>query len=170
MSDEAVGVSGRTAGGGDGDCIGGAALLTFQSAGREFAIDIMTVRELRGSGTPTPLPHAPPYMMGVMNLRGAVLPVLDLARRLGPDRTPPAPRNVVVVIEQDDRLVGLLVDAVSDIVHPAPEDLREVPDLASGDGDSFGEGLLMAGDRMIQILSVDSLLPQQRSIPGAGEA
>src|SRR5580692_872881 len=86
-------------------------LLCVRLGDQEFALNIRAIREIRGWISSTPLPHAPPYIKGLINLRGSVLAIIDLAERLGlPSREPNA-ASVVVVIEAGDRVVGLLVDA-----------------------------------------------------------
>ncbi|UWQ16750.1 chemotaxis protein CheW [Jannaschia sp. M317] len=143
-----------------------AELLTFQCGGRGYAVDIMTVREIRSWSQPTPLPHAPPYMLGMVNLRGSVLPVMDLAQRLGQAPTSESARNVIIVIQQGSRVHGLLVDAVSDIVHPSVDQLQDVPRVGVEATDAMAEKLFVVDDDMIQVLSVDNLLPLR---PGMSE-
>ncbi|PWJ15856.1 chemotaxis protein CheW [Jannaschia seohaensis] len=144
----------------------GMELLTFRCGGRAFAVDIMAVREIRSWSAPTPLPHAPPYMRGMVNLRGSVLPVMDLAMRLGAPRTEDNPRNVIIVIQQGSRVHGLLVEAVSDIVHPVPDQLQDVPKVASEDETGMAERLFVVDDAMVQILSMERVLPR---LPGMAE-
>lgn len=95
-------------------------LLSFRLGEQEYSLDIMSVREIRGWTRATPLPHAPSYMRGVINLRGTVLPVLDLSARLGMEPVRGDGRNVVIVVQSGaqstGQSVGLLVDAVSDIL------------------------------------------------------
>ena len=87
----------------------------FWPTGQEFAADIMAIREIRGWTDTTALPHVPDYVRGVINLRGMVLPVIDLKARLGLGLTEATPKHVIIVVNADDRTIGLLVDAVSDI-------------------------------------------------------
>ena len=89
-------------------------LLSFYVGDHEYSVDIMSVREIRGWTRTTSLPHSPHFVRGVINLRGTVLPVVDLALRLGLDAQEPHDRNVVVVVDLDGRTLGLRVDAVSD--------------------------------------------------------
>lgn len=133
-------------------------LLAFRCGGQRYAVDIMDVREIRSWSQPTPLPHAPPYMRGMVNLRGMVLPVMDLAQRLGLPPTRDDPRNVIVVVQQGRRVHGLLVEAVSDIVHAGQEALQDIPKLG-GDGASMAERLLVQDDEMIQVLATARILP-----------
>ncbi|PTT77193.1 chemotaxis protein CheW, partial [Pseudomonas sp. HMWF010] len=89
-------------------------LISFCIGEQEFCIDVKTVREIRGWTPATPIPHAPGYLKGVINLRGAIMPVIDLRNRLGLGVTIPETRHVIVVVECQDRLAGILVDAVSE--------------------------------------------------------
>src|SRR5580692_4288506 len=91
-------------------------LISFRIGTQEFCVDIMAVREIRGWTSATPIPHSPNYVRGVINLRGAVLPIVDLAARLGFAVSEPTARSVIIVAHIGDRTVGLLVDAVSDIL------------------------------------------------------
>lgn len=134
-------------------------LLTFRCSGQGYAVDIMSVREIRSWSRPTPLPHAPAYMRGMVNLRGLVLPVMDLAQRMGQPATPDDPRNVIIVIQQENRVHGLLVDAVSDIVHPGVDQLQDVPRIAADERESMADRLFVLDDQMIQVLSTTRVLP-----------
>src|ERR1700754_299029 len=91
-------------------------LIAFRIGDQEFCVDIMSVREIRGWTQATAMPHAPHYMMGVINLRGAVLPIIDLSARLGMKLAEPTARHVIIVAQVKRNVVGLLVDAVSDIL------------------------------------------------------
>jgi purine-binding chemotaxis protein CheW len=91
-------------------------LISFRIEEQEFCLDIMSVREIRGWTAATPLPHSPSYVRGVINLRGAVLPILDLKARLGLGASEPTARSVIIVVHIGARLVGLLVDGVSEIL------------------------------------------------------
>src|SRR4051794_18257547 len=91
-------------------------LIAFRVADQEFCVDIMQVRDIRGWTPTTAIPHSPHYVRGLINLRGAVLPVIDLAARFGLPLTAPTSRNVIVFAETKRQTVGLLVDAVSDIL------------------------------------------------------
>jgi purine-binding chemotaxis protein CheW len=124
------------------------------------------VREIRGWTPATVLPHSQSFVRGVINLRGAVLPIVDLAVRLG---FPPAEvmgRHVIIVVQVGSQFVGLLVDAVSDILSVSESEVLPPPDVASEMAKRFVCGLLAMEGRMLSILSVDSVLPEQeRSEP-----
>lgn len=129
-------------------------LLTFRLVDQDYALDIMSVREIRGWTRTTPLPHAPSYMCGVINLRGTVLPVMDLAERLGLPAQEKSDRNVIIVVKQGDAMTGLLVDAVSDIVALTADDLQPPPDMSPGNGPNVVSALTLIDDRMIRILDL----------------
>ena len=136
----------------------GREVISFQVAGQEFCVDVMSVREIRGWSPTTPLPHAPPYVRGVMNLRGAVLPVVDAAVRLGLPASEPTRRSVVVVVAIGRRLVGLLVDSVCEILVAPAGAVQPTPEVA-GAVVGFVTGLLAADGRMIALLDLDTVLP-----------
>ncbi|OAN71503.1 chemotaxis protein CheW [Sulfitobacter sp. EhC04] len=128
-------------------------LLTFQLAEQEYSLDIMSVREIRGWTRATPLPQAPHYMKGVINLRGTVLPVMDLAERLGLPPRAQSDRAVIIVVKQDECMTGLLVDAVSDIIALTSDDLQPPPDGSAGGG-GVVSALTLIDNRMIRILDL----------------
>lgn len=131
--------------------------ITFRSGDQEFGADIMVIREIRGWTETTPLPHAPEYVRGVINLRGVVLPVVDLKARLGRGRTDANIKHVIVVVKASDRTVGLLVDSVSDILTVTSGDIQPTPELARDDQAAFVEGIAVLDQRMVTILSMDRL-------------
>ena len=136
----------------------GPELLTFLCGGRPYAIDVLCVREIRSWSEPTPLPHTPQHLRGMVNLRGSVLPVTDLSLRLGQALTEHDSRNVIIVVQLGETLHGLLVGAVSDIVRPTPDQLQDVPKVGTDD-EPFAKRLLVVDDAMIQILSAATLFP-----------
>jgi purine-binding chemotaxis protein CheW len=132
--------------------------ITFRSGSQEFGADIMAIREIRGWTETTPLPHAPDYVRGVINLRGVVLPVVDLKSRLGLGTTDANPKDVIVVVQSGDRTIGLLVDAVSDILTVTGSDIQPTPELAREADSEFVEGIAVLSERMVTILSMDKLI------------
>ena len=135
-------------------------LIAFRVGAQEFCVDIMSVREIRGWTPATPLPHAPPFVKGVINLRGTVLPILDLSGRLGLGETEASARHVIIVTKIERHLVGLLVDAVLDIITIQDEALQPTPDVACDTVKTFVKGLLPLEDRMVSMISLDQVLPQ----------
>jgi len=132
-------------------------LITFEIDDRRLGIDIMAVREIRAWSPATPLPNVPSHVRGVVNLRGVVLPVVDLRLRLGWGTTDPSARHVIIVVRIADQLQGIIVDAVSDIVTLAPEDIQPVPDVGEVTAAAFLEGIATLEDRLIMILGLDRL-------------
>src|SRR3712207_109312 len=124
-------------------------LISFRIGAQEFCVDIMAVREIRGWTPATPLPHAPAYARGGINLRGAVLPVVDLAERLGLPPSEPTQRHVIIVAQVAGQVVGLLVDAVSDILTVGDQLVQPPPEVASERVRHFVRGLLAIEKRMV---------------------
>lgn len=135
-------------------------LLSFRVGEQEYSVDIMSVREIRGWTRATPLPHASPYMRGVINLRGAVLPIIDLACRLGVGTTDSTERNVIIVVQIGGQAIGLLVDAVSDILSIPQSELQAPPDMLSEASTSFVRALTVVEGRMLRILDLGAVHPQ----------
>jgi purine-binding chemotaxis protein CheW len=134
-------------------------LLSVRVGDQEFAMSIMAIREIRGWIASTPLPHAPSYIKGMINLRGTVLAIIDLAVRLGLPSREPTAASVVVVVEQGDRVVGLVVDAVSDII-TVTDDMRQVtPDTGESVSRAYVESLIMISERIIGIISLPAVMP-----------
>lgn len=132
--------------------------ITFRSGAQEFGADIMAIREIRGWTETTPLPHAPDYVRGVINLRGVVLPVVDLKARLGLGQTQANPKHVIVVVQAESRTIGLLVDAVSDILTVTAGEIQPTPELAREAQSAFVEGIAVLSERMVTILGMDRLV------------
>ncbi|MFO0541746.1 MAG: chemotaxis protein CheW [Phenylobacterium sp.] len=139
-------------------------LTSFWAGDQEYCVDIMSVREIRGWSAATPLPQSPSYMRGVINLRGAVLPIMDLAERLDLPPTEPSERSVIIVVQVGERLVGLLVDAVSDILSINPEQIQPTPDVGCDQAKAFVRGLITIDDRMVSEIAVERLLPELESL------
>ena len=132
-------------------------LITFEVGGQVFGIDIMAIREIRAWSPTTRLPHVPYYVAGVVNLRGTVLPVLDLAARLGWDPTDPTPRHAIIVTQLGSQACGLIVDSVSDIVTIPNDALQPPPTTANDSIVGFLEGLAAIEDRMVMVLNLAAL-------------
>lgn len=134
-------------------------LIAFRIGEQEFCVDIMSVREIRGWTPATPLPRSPTYVRGVINLRGAVLPIVDLGARLGLRITEPTDRHVIMVAQVAGRTVGLLVDAVSDIIQLTDEQIQPTPEVASDQVRAFVRGIFAIEGRMVSLLELDWLIP-----------
>ncbi|MFN3513482.1 MAG: chemotaxis protein CheW [Phenylobacterium sp.] len=134
-------------------------LISFEIAGQEFCIDIRSVREIRGWTQATPLPHTPSYVLGVINLRGAVMPVLDLRDRLGLGRTEASSRHVIVVVNHGERTAGLLVDAVQETFVAEEASMQRPPELEAAGEANFVDSILPLDGRMLSRLVVERLMP-----------
>lgn len=132
-------------------------LITFEVAGQHFGLDIMAIREIRAWTPATRLPHVPAYVAGVVNLRGTVLPVIDLAARLGWEATEASPRHAIIVAQIGNKATGLIVESVSDIVAVRDDALQPPPPMASDPIVAFLEGLVAVEDRMVMVLNLLSL-------------
>jgi purine-binding chemotaxis protein CheW len=133
-------------------------LIAFRVGEQEFCVDIMQVREIRGWTPATRLPHTPAFMKGVINLRGAVLPIVDLGARLGLATSEPTARHVIMVVTVGGRTLGLLVDAVSDIINLTDNLVQPTPDVASDQVKAFVKGLFAIDNRMVSLITLDRVL------------
>src|SRR5512140_226160 len=134
-------------------------LITFRVGGQDFCVQAISVKEIRGWTPATLLPDSPAYVRGAINLRGVVLPIVDLATRLELTETTPTARHVVIVVWIGARLVGLLVDAVCDILTVSTDALQPTPGLRSETVEALVTALVTVDDRMIALLSLDHVLP-----------
>jgi purine-binding chemotaxis protein CheW len=135
-------------------------LIAFRIAEQDFCFNIMSVREIRGWTPATVIPHSPPYVRGVINLRGAVVPIVDLAARLGLDVPEPTSRNVIIITQFDGPVVGLLVDAVSDILSVSSEEIQATPEAAADGTGGFVSGIITRDSGMIRMIDLATVLPQ----------
>lgn len=131
-------------------------LITFEVESQVFGIDIMAIREIRAWTPTTRLPQVPSYVAGVVNLRGTVLPVIDLAARLGWCASEPGARHVIIVTQVVGQFRGLIVDSVSDIV-TFPLDALQPPPSTGDAVVPFLEGLVSIDDRMVMVLDLPTL-------------
>jgi purine-binding chemotaxis protein CheW len=133
-------------------------VISFEIGGQEFCIDIRAVREIRGWTRATPLPNAPASVLGVINLRGMIMPVIDLRSRLGLGATEPTARHVIVVIHHAARFFGLLVDGVQESFRFDAAQLQPPPDVG-GQGFELMDAILPWEGRLITRLVVPALMP-----------
>ncbi|MDX3884566.1 MAG: chemotaxis protein CheW [Sphingomonas sp.] len=132
-------------------------LITFRIGAQSLAVDIMATREIRAWSPTTPLPHAAGFVRGVLDLRGIVLPVIDLSARLGWGDCDPTPRHVVMVMQIGDRPYGLIVDAVSDIATIDSTDVQAPPELGRDGDHDLVKGIVTIEGEMVMILDLDRL-------------
>ena len=132
--------------------------IALRVNGLEFCVDINNVREIRGWTPATPLPRAPDYVRGVINLRGKVLLIIDLAARLGLAAMEAKSTSVITVIDTSGQPVGLLVEAVSDILAVNESDIQPTPNVGSVAAGQFVRGVLNYEGRMISLIAIEEVL------------
>ena len=135
-------------------------LIAFRIADQEFCVDITSVREIRGWTETTLVPLAPAYVRGVINLRGTVMPVVDMSLRLGRERTEPSDRHVIVVTYIGEQLVGLLVDAVCETLTLKDSDIQAAPDVGADAVQALVKGIIDVDGRMVTLIALDYVLPR----------
>ncbi len=140
--------------------------LTFILDGEEYGVPILTVMGIQGWEKTTPIPNSPSYVMGIINLRGEVVPIVDLRKRFDLEMIPYGAHTVVIVvkIEQADkqRTVGLVVDAVADVHDIDSKDMRQTPEFGETISNEFVKGLGLIDEKMVIILNIDQLVDWQK--------
>lgn len=136
--------------------------LTFILNDEEYGVDILRVQEIRGWDNATPIPNTPRYIRGVMNLRGTIVPIIDLRERFGMDTLAYGPTTVVIVLkvyaEERERVMGIVVDAVSEVYNIGGDDLQAAPDFGAAVSLEFVQGLATVEEKMVIVLDIDHLL------------
>jgi len=139
--------------------------LTFIMAGEEYGVDILSVQEIRGWENTTPIPNAPSYVKGVVNLRGTIVPVADLRLRFGLDSVEYGPTTVVIVLRieaaRGARVMGIVVDAVSDVYTIGAQQIRPAPDLGDHINTAYIRGLVNVDGKMVILLDMNELLGRE---------
>jgi purine-binding chemotaxis protein CheW len=147
-------------------------VLTFELGNETYGVEILRVREIRGWTSVTRIPHAPAHVLGVLNLRGSIVPVLDLRMRFELERAEYTKVTVIIVLSVNSRAgrreVGVVVDGVSDVIAVNFADVKEAPDLGSSTATGYIRGLIPVANRMVVLLDIDRLIGKQFSnLPGA---
>lgn len=137
---------------------GVAEFVSFFAGGQSFSLTITQVREIRRWSPVTPLPNAPRELLGVMNLRGSVIPIYDLAASFGLSPTVDNPRNVVVVAVHERQTIGLLVEAVSEILSVEQAQIQEAPDMRSENARRTITGVITVDEGMTRVIDLGALL------------
>jgi len=135
--------------------------LAFRLGGEEYGVDILKVQEIRGHDPVTRIANAPDFILGVVNLRGIIVPIVDLRQRFGLATAPGSHAGVVIVLNIAGRVVGMVVDGVSDVVRLGPADIRPAPQLGSSFDTDFLLGLGAIEERMLILLDIERLLSSQ---------
>lgn len=136
--------------------------LTFMLAEEEYGIEILKVQEIKGWDRATPIPNTPEHVLGVLNLRGSVVPIIDLRRRFDLEPIPYGPTTVVIVVkmvqDNQERIVGLVVDAVADVYRLENDDIQPAPEMGGAVDTQFVRGLATVEDHMVILLEIDQLV------------
>jgi len=134
---------------------GGDQFVTFKIAGEEYAVDIMSVKEITGFSKLTNIPNAPRGIVGLYNLRGTVVPIMDPREKfLMADKREHDKLSIIVMFQIEDRLIGMLVDEISDVLNINKEDIQDTPDLSTNINTKFIRGMGKVGDKLIIILDI----------------
>ncbi len=149
-----------------------AQFLTFVCAGEEYGVAILCVQEIKGWEGVTRVPYAPDYLLGVMNLRGVIVPVIDLRMRFGLDARTPDSSSVVIVVrvhtELGEKTAGIVVDAVSEVYSVSPENIKATPELGVSTDRACVQNLASIDDKMVMLLDVDKLVASCVAAPESG--
>ena len=148
--------------------------LTFNLADEYYGVDILKVQEIKGYTNVTKIPNTPEYLKGVLNLRGTIVPIVDLRMKFGMGVTEPTSFTVVVVVNVRNRVMGFLVDAVSDVLDLNAKDIQAPPELGSTVDITFVAGIGNSNDHLVTLLDIDRVLTEEEvqvvaEIPMAGE-
>lgn len=136
--------------------------LSFTLGGEDYGVDILRVQEIRGWEELRPLPDTPEYVKGVLDLRGTIVPIIDLRIRLNMDEVEYHPTTVIIVLavmdeQNNSHMVGAVVDAVSDVLDINEAEVKQAPSIASRINDRYIHGMVTRGERMVVLLDVDLL-------------
>jgi purine-binding chemotaxis protein CheW len=132
--------------------------LTFTLGAEEYGVDILKVQEIRGYGTVTRIPDAPDFVKGVINLRGTIVPVVDMRLKFKLGRADYNTFTVMIILNVADRVVGMVVDSVSDVVALTPAQIRPAPELGSSVGAQFLTGIGALDSRMLILIDIERLM------------
>jgi purine-binding chemotaxis protein CheW len=135
--------------------------ISFSIGNDRYGVDIMAVREIKGWSDIVRLPNQPDYMRGVLNLRGAMVPIVDLRCRFGQGVTETTPLHVVIIVQIGDKLVGILADRVLDIVSFEAAKIQAVPQVAKRSEAEVIAGLISVDDGMIAVVALENLVSAQ---------
>lgn len=140
----------------------GGQYLTFMLAGEEYGVEILRVQEIKGWDTATPIPNTPEHVLGVLNLRGEIVPVVDLRKRFKLPSVPYTSTTVVIVVKMNndgvERTVGLVVDAVADVYRLENNEVQVPPEMGNGIDTEYLNGLATVKDKMVILLDIDRLI------------
>jgi len=145
-------------------------IIAFMLNEQQFAVRTTSIREIRGWAPVTPMPHTPPEVLGVMNLRGTVIPIIDLSSKLGMPPAEASERSAIVVTSVKGKTIGMMVDRVSDILTVSGADLQPVPAAAGLATTGYAEGIFATDKMMICFLNLDAIFATTDPEEWDGEA
>jgi len=132
--------------------------LSFTLGAEEYGVDILRVQEIRGYEEPTAIANAPAFIKGVMNLRGTIVPIVDMRIKFNPGQANYDQFTVVIIPNVADRVVGMVVDGVSDVIALSGEQVRPAPEFSSAVDTSFITGLAAVGEHMLILVDIEKLM------------
>ncbi|WPP46849.1 chemotaxis protein CheW [Pseudomonas sp. AN-1] len=135
--------------------------LVFSLGNEEYAIDILKAQEIRGYENVTRIASAPPFIKGVTNLRGVIVPIVDLRIKFNLDRVEYDSQTVVIVVNVSGRVVGVVVDGVSDVLSLTPEQIKPAPEFGLSLSSDYLSGLASLEDRMLVLVDIDRMLTSE---------
>ena len=136
-----------------------AEIISFRLGDQDFCVDIMAIKEIRGFAKSTALPNSPHHVLGVINLRGSVIPVVDLAAMLGFMSIEPNERSAIIVTEIGGKMMGLLVENVSDMMSVSKDKIQPTPDVGDGFSHQSVKGVVALEEQLICFLDLDVMFP-----------
>jgi purine-binding chemotaxis protein CheW len=136
----------------------GGQYLTFRLGDEEYGVEILKVQEIKGYSAITPIPNTPAYLKGVMNLRGTIVPVVDLRAKFGMAQADYTPFTVIIVVTVGPKVMGLVVDAVSDVLDIRSASIDRPPELVSDAETAFIRGMATLAERLIMLVDVDQII------------
>jgi purine-binding chemotaxis protein CheW len=136
----------------------GSQYLTFRLAEEEYGVEILKVQEIKGYSAITPIPNTPSYLKGVMNLRGTIVPVVDLRSKFAMDEAEYNQFTVIIVVKVGPKVMGLIVDAVSDVLNIPKVDIQATPDFGSEVDARYINGMAKAGEKLVVLLDIDRVM------------
>jgi purine-binding chemotaxis protein CheW len=136
-------------------------VLSFRLGGEEYALSILKVQEIRGYDAVTRIASAPDYLKGVVNLRGIIVPIVDMRIKFNVGEPTYDAFTVVIVLNINGHTIGVVVDSVSDVVTLSPDQIKPAPELGSSVAAEYLQGLGTVNDRMLILLDIDKLLSSE---------
>lgn len=132
--------------------------LTFTLGDEHYGVEILRVQEIKGYTAVTRIPNTPGYIKGVLNLRGTIVPIIDLRTKFSMEQVEYSKVTVIIVLEVKGRTMGIIVDAVSDVLNIPSKDVQPAPDFGHAVDVSFLSGIGKSGDKLVALLDIDKVL------------